>query len=76
MSINGTKIDKTVCPNLIRSGDQASMCTAAVDVTSLPGGWNKNKGASQELYAELASLTSTILVSTGKARGMEINDTP
>ena len=54
------------------------MYTAAVDVTSLPGGWNTNKGASEELYAEtrqLAQLTSTILTSTGKAKGMEINDT-
>ena len=78
MSINGTKIDKAVCPDKMRRDDQASMYTAAVDVTSLPGGWNTNKGASEELYAEtrqLAQLTSTILASTGKAKGMEINDT-
>ena len=77
-SIDGTKIDKAVCPDKMRLRDQASMYTAPVDVTSLPGGWNSNKGASEELYAEtrqLAQLTSTILASTGKARGMEINDT-
>ena len=78
MSINGTKINKTVCPDKMRRGDQTSMYTAAVDVTSLPGGWNTNKGVSEELYAKTRrlapQLTSTILASRGKAKGMEIND--
>jgi hypothetical protein len=78
MSINGTAIDEAICPDQMRVGDQSQMYTAAVDVTSLPGGWNTNKGGSEDLYAEtqqLAHLTSTILASTGKARGMEVTDT-
>ena len=54
------------------------MYTAAVDVTSLPSGWNSNKGGSEELFQEsqkIAQLTSTILASTNKTKGMEIQDT-
>jgi hypothetical protein len=54
------------------------MYTAAVDVTSLPGGWNSNKGVSEEMFQEskkIAQLTSTILASTSKIKGMEIQDT-
>ena len=78
MSINGTKIDKAVAPDSMRHIDRGAMYTAAVDVTSLPGGWNSNKGVSEEMFQEsqkIAQLTSTILASTNKLRGMEIQDT-
>ena len=78
MTINGTKIDKAVAPDSLRSTDRGAMYTAAVDVTSLPGGWNSNKGVSEELFQEsqkIAQLTSTILASTNKLKGMEIQDT-
>jgi hypothetical protein len=78
MSINGTKIDKEVAPDQMRRSDQATMYTAAVDVTSLPGGWNSNRGVSEEMFNEsqkIVQLTSSILASSGKARGMEIQDT-
>jgi hypothetical protein len=54
------------------------LLTAAVDVTSLPGGWNSNKGVLGELFQEsqkIAQLTSKILASTNKLKGMEIQDT-
>jgi hypothetical protein len=44
MSIDGLKIDEEVAPNSMRPSDCGLMYTAAVDVTSLPGGWNANKG--------------------------------
>jgi hypothetical protein len=78
MSINGTKIDKEVAPDKMRRADQVSMYTAAVDVTSLPGGWNSNKGVSEEMFSEsqkIVQLTASILASSNKARGMEIQDT-
>jgi hypothetical protein len=78
MSINGLDIDKEVAPNSMRRVDRGSMYTAAVDVTSLPGGWNSNKGGSEELFQEsqkIAQLTSTILASTNNTKGMEIQDT-
>ena len=43
------------------------MYTAAVDVNTLPIGWNSSKGVSEELFQEtqkMAQLTSMILVST------------
>lgn len=78
MSINGLKIDEAVAPNSMRRSEHGSMYTAAVDVTSLPGGWNSNKGVSEEMFQEsqkIAQLTSTILASTNKLKGMEVNDT-
>ena len=78
MSINGMKIDKAVAPDSIQRTDRGAMYTAAVDVTSLPGGWHSNKGESEELFMEsqkIAQLTSTILASTSKVKGMEIQDT-
>ena len=78
MSINGMKIDRAVAPDSMRSSDRGAMYTAAVDVTSLPGGWNSNKGMSEELFQEsqkIAQLTATILASTNKLKGMEIQDT-
>jgi hypothetical protein len=78
MDINGLKIDKAVAPDSLRSSDHGLMYTAAVDVASLPGGWNSNKGVSEELFQEsqkIAQLTSTILASTNKIKGMEIQDT-
>jgi hypothetical protein len=78
MSINGVKIDEAVAPNSMRRTDRGSMYNACVDVTSLPGGWNSNKGVSEELFNEsqkIAQLTSTILASTNKVKGMEIQDT-
>jgi hypothetical protein len=78
MSINGTKIDKEIAPDDMRRSDRATMYTAAVDVTSLPGGWNSNKGVSEEMFNEsqkIVQLTSSILASSSKARGMEIQDT-
>jgi hypothetical protein len=45
------------------------MDTAAVDVSSSPGGWNSNKGVSEELHREtqkMAQLTQTIMASTNK----------
>jgi hypothetical protein len=79
MSINGVKIDGVVAPDSMRRKDRGSLYNASVDVTSLPGGWNSNKGVSEELFNEsqkIAQLTSsTILASTNKVRGMEIQDT-
>jgi hypothetical protein len=78
MSINGMKIDRAVAPDSMRRSDRGDMYTAAVDVTSLPGGWNSNKGVSEELFQEsqkIAQLTSTILASTNKLKGMEVQDT-
>jgi hypothetical protein len=78
MSINGLAIDKEVALNSMRRADRGSMYTAAVDVTSLPGGWNSNKGGSEELFQEsqkIAQLTSTILASTNNTKGLEIQDT-
>ena len=78
MAINGMKIDRAVAPDSMRRSDRGAMYTAAVDVTSLPGGWNSNKGGSEELFQEsqkIAQLTSTILASTNKLKGMEIQDT-
>lgn len=53
--------------------------TAAVDVTSLPGGWwNLNKDISEEMFQEsqkIAQVTSTILASTNKLKGMEVKIT-
>ncbi len=53
------------------------MYTAAVDVVSLPGGWNQTKGVSEELFAEIqqmAQLTLTILKSAGRLKHMEVQD--
>jgi hypothetical protein len=78
MSINGVKIDGVVAPDSMRRKDRGSLYNASVDVTSLPGGWNSNKGVSEELFNEsqkIAQLTSSILASTNKVRGMEIQDT-
>jgi hypothetical protein len=78
MSINGTTIDKAVAPDSMRRTDRGAMYNASVDVTSLPGGWNSNKGVSEEMFQEsqkIAQLTSTILASTSKIKGMEIQDT-
>jgi hypothetical protein len=78
MSVNGVAIDKDVAPNRMRRADRGAMYTAAVDVTSLPGGWNSNKGVSEELFQEtqkMAQLTQTIMASTNKLQGMEIQDT-
>jgi hypothetical protein len=78
MSINGMTVDKEVAPNSMRRADRGAMYTAAVDVTSLPGGWNSNKGVSEELFQEtqkMAQLTQTIMASTNKLQGMEIQDT-
>jgi hypothetical protein len=55
-----------------------SMYTTAVDVTSLPDGGNSNKGVSEELFQEsqkIAQLPLTILASTNKTKGMEVQDT-
>jgi hypothetical protein len=54
------------------------MYTAAVNVPSLPGGWSLNKGVSEEMFRKsqkIAQLTSTILASTNKLKGMEVHDT-
>jgi hypothetical protein len=78
MSINGLKIDEAVVPDSMRRTDRGSMYSAAVDVTSLPGGWNSNKGVSEELFQKsqkIAQLTSTILASTNRTKGMEVQDT-
>jgi hypothetical protein len=78
MSINGLKIDEAVAPNSLRRSDHGLMYTAAVDVPSLPGGWNSNKWVSEEMFQEsqkIAQLTSTILASTNKLKGMEVQDT-
>jgi hypothetical protein len=79
MSINGMTIDKAVAPDSMQRIDRGAMYTAAVDVTSLPGGWNSNKGVSEEMFQEsqkIAQLTSTILASTSsKIKGMEVQDT-
>jgi hypothetical protein len=78
MSINGMTMDKEVAPDSMRRVDRGAMYTAAVDVTSLPGGWNSNKGVSEELFQEtqkMAQLTQTIMASTNKLQGMEIQDT-
>jgi hypothetical protein len=78
MSINGITIDKEVSPDSMRRTDRGAMYAAAVDVTSLPGGWNSNKGVSEELFQEtqkMAQLTQTIMASTNKLQGMEIQDT-
>jgi hypothetical protein len=78
MAVNGMTIDKAVAPDSMRRIDRGAMYNAAVDVTSLPGGWNSNKGASEEMFQEsqkIAQLTSTILASTSKIKGMEIQDT-
>jgi len=77
MSINSPKIDKAMAPSKMRRSDRGSLYNASVDVTSLPGGWNSNKGVSEELFNEsqkIAQLTSTILASTNKVKGMEIQD--
>jgi hypothetical protein len=78
MYINGLKIDEAVAPNSLRCSDHSLMYTAAVDVPSLPGGRNSNKGVSEEMFQEsqkIAQLTSTILASTNKLKGMEVQDT-
>jgi hypothetical protein len=78
MSIDGLTIDEALAPDSMRDKDRGAMYTAAVDVTSLPGGWNSNKGVSEEMFQEsqkIAQLTSTILASTNKIKGMEIQDT-
>jgi hypothetical protein len=78
VSINGLDIDQKVAPNSMRRSDRSSMYAAAVDVSSLPGGWNPNKGGSEELHQEsqkIAQLTSTILASTNKIKSMEVQDT-
>jgi hypothetical protein len=78
MSINGLKIDEAVAPDSMRHTDRGAMYSAAVDVTSLPGGWNSNKGVSEELFQEsqkIAQLTSTILASMNRTEGMELQDT-
>jgi hypothetical protein len=61
----------------MRRADRGAMCTAAVDVSSSPGGWNSNKGVSEELRQEtqkMAQLTQTTMASTNKLQGMEIQD--
>jgi hypothetical protein len=58
MLTNGTRIDKEVAPDKMRHSDQASMFTAAVDVTILPGGWNSNKGVSEGIFTESQKLCS------------------
>jgi hypothetical protein len=78
MSINGQKIDAALALDKMKKSDRNTMYTAAVDVASLPGGWNQTKGVSEELFAEtqkMAQLTSTILQSTGKLKQMEVQDT-
>jgi hypothetical protein len=77
MSINGPTIDKAIAPSDTNRRDRQDMYNAAVDVTSLPGGWNPNKGAAEELHQEsqrIAQVTATILSASGRARRMELTD--
>jgi hypothetical protein len=77
MSINGPTIDKAIAPADMNRHDRQDMYNAAVDVTSLPGGWNSSRGAAEELHQEsqrIAQVTATILASSGRARRMEIQD--
>jgi hypothetical protein len=79
MSINGQKIDAALAPDKMKKLDMNAMYTAALDVASLPSGWNQNKGVSEELFTEtqkMAQLTSmTILQWEGKLKHMEVKDT-
>ena len=82
MSINGTKLDKAIAPADLRTKEQSEFYNAAVDVTSLPGGWNpqKGRGLQDELLfnesQKVASLAATILAASTRVRSnMEIRDT-
>ena len=82
LSINGTKIDKEIAPADLKTKEQSEFYNAAVDVTSLPGGWNpqKGKGLQDEILfnesQKVASLAATILAASTKVRSnMEIRNT-
>jgi hypothetical protein len=78
MSVDGMVIDKEVAPDSMRRADRGAMCTAAVNVTPSPGGWNSNKGVLEELFQEtqkMAQVTQTTMASTNKPQGMEMQDT-
>jgi hypothetical protein len=54
------------------------MGAAAVDVTSLPGGWNSDEGVLNKTFQEsqkTAQLTLIILAPANKLKGMEVHDT-